>query len=236
MIYPGRLRFALAIALGAFVFSLQANSQVADCPKAPAHIHIESGDYSSRPGITFQLKHFAATLVPLGKTAPLCLKHMTVVSHAEIFVSNESLTSLFDEKLAGADSKIKNFKVQNGEGKVTLNGKITKIIPIEFTIQGPVTTDGSLIILRAEKIKADGIPIKALLQVVGDHLSSVLKVKNVKGIEVRENDLTFSPEQIAHLRGYIQAVESSPTGLLLRFGKSPAGHHSTSRTLQTVSK
>jgi hypothetical protein len=202
---------------------LPAQSSV--CPAFPSHISIESGVFSSQPGVTFRLRHFVATLVPLGKSAPSCYTKMTVVSHAEIFVSNESLTKVFAEKLGAAKNKIRGFKVENGEGKVTLTGKINKVIPIEFTIEGPVTTDGTSILLDANKIKADGIPVKALLSIVGEHLSSVLGLNGVSGVTVRENRISFSPEQVAHLKGYIESVQTSPQGLLLQYGKTPSPHH-----------
>ncbi len=204
-------------------------AQPGTCPPAASHISIQSGTYASKPGITFHLRNFNATLVPIGKTAPACYQKMTVVSRAEIFVSNESLTQVFAEKLGGGESKIKGFKVENGIGKVTLSGRITKIVPIEFTIEGPVTTDGTSILLDAGKIKADGIPLKALLTMVGEHLNNVLGLKNIPGISVDDNRLSFFPEQIAHLKGHIESVVTSPQGLTLRYADTTA-HRQTSGT------
>ena len=209
----------------AAIIMLSMTAQVsaqAPCPAPVSYINISNGEFSSRPGVTFRLRHFVATLTPMGKQAPLCYEKLTVVSRAQIFVSNESLTRVFQEKLGGTGSQIKDFKVQNGAGKVTLNGKITKLVPIQFTIEGPVTTDGTMIMVQANKINAEGIPVKALLQMVGDHLSSILNVDNVKGITIHENTIAFSPEQIAHLKGYIEAVEPTAEGLTLRYGRKPA--------------
>ena len=216
--------------------SPHARSQAPACPASASHIRIDNGEYSSQPGVTFQLRHFVATLVPMGKKAPLCYQKLTVVSRAQIFVSNESLTRVFQEKLGGTGGQIKDFKVQNGDGKVTLNGKITKLVPVQFTIEGPVTTDGTMILVRANKINADGIPVKALLQMVGEHLSSILNVKNVKGITIDENTIAFSPEQIAHLKGYIEAVEPTVEGLTLRYGANPSHHASGSHSASSTSK
>ena len=187
------------------------------CPAYPSHIELLSGSFSSQPGVSFRLRHFVANLVPMGKVAPDCFQKMTVVSRAEIFVSNESLSKLFTEKLETSDSKIKDFKVRNDVGKVTLSGKIKKLIPVQFSIEGPVTTDGTSLRVEAHSIKADGIPVKALLGLVGEHLSSVLALKGMPGIAVEENVLSFAPEQIAHLKGHIRSVESTATGLILRY-------------------
>ena len=182
---------------------------------------METGSYSSQPGVTFNLRHFVATLVPEGDNAPACYAKVTVVSRAEIFVSNESLTHVFSEKLGRTDSKIKNLKIENGLGKVTLSGSFTKLMPIQFTISGPVTTDGTALMLDASQIKADGIPVKLLMKMVGEDLGSMLGLNGVNGIKVEDNRMSFFPEQIAHLRGHISSVETTNEGLILRYGRKP---------------
>lgn len=185
---------------------------------------MESGTYSSEPGVQFVLHHFAATLVPMGPALPSCLEKMTDVTHATIFVSNKSLTEVFAKKLEASDSKIRHFKIEHGAGKVTLTGEIVKIVPIKFSIEGPVFTDGTRLMMDASKIDADGIPIKMLLGMVGEHLSSVLGLKGVDGVSVDGNTMSFLPEKVAHLRGYITRVEASPAGLTLHYGRKPGAH------------
>src|ERR1700712_961791 len=92
-----------------FSFSGIACGQASTCPPAVSHISINDGTFSSQPGVTFHLRHFVATLVPMGTTAPACNDKMTVVSRGEIFISNESLTRVFNEKLDSAESKIKGL-------------------------------------------------------------------------------------------------------------------------------
>lgn len=215
---PLRLPKLLALPL-LLVSSLAA--QGPSCPSV-SHISISSGSFSSRPGVTFMLRHFVGTLEPMGRTSPFCFQKMTVLTRGEIFVSNASLTNVFAEKLGGAQSKIKDLKIENSSQKVTLTGKIRKVVPIDFSIEGPVTTDGTVLIIDATKIKADGIPIKALLTMVGEHLSSVLSLNGVNGVSISDNRLAFAPEQIAHLKGHIDSVETTPDGLVLRYTNAKA--------------
>ena len=197
---------------------LQSQTPHQTCPQ-PSHISIDSGTFSSQAGVSFTLRHFVATLVPRSQVLPTCLEKDTVMTHGEIFVSNESLTEVFAGKLSNSDSKIKDFKVVNGVGQATLSGHITKVIPIDFTIAGPVTTDGTSLLLDATKIKADGIPIKALLALVGEHLSAVLKMNGLAGVAINENQLVFSPAAIAHIKGHLESVETSEKGITLRYGR-----------------
>lgn len=207
-----------------------AHAQKVSCPDGPSHIVMESGSYSSQPGVSFSLHHFSATLVPRGKTDPMCFQKFTDVSHAEIFVSNESITRLFTKKLGATNSKIRDFKIQHEFGKVTMSGEITKVIPIKFSISGPISTDGTLLSMTATSVVADGIPVKPLLTMVGEHLSSMLPFKGMDGFTVDGNTLSFSPEKVAHLRGYITAVNATPQGLTLHYGRKPP------RPLTTVPK
>ena len=212
----------LLLLTGTSVIGLRSASAQQACPPGPTHIEIANGTFGSQPGVSFQLRHFTANMVPLGRTAPLCFQKMTVVSHAEIYISNDSLTRIFSAKLGATDSKIKGLKIENGLNKVTLSGEIVKVIPLKFSVEGPVTTDGKSLLLNATKINADGIPIKALLGLLGDQLSSVMGFQGVNGVSVDGNTMSFFPEQIAHLKGHITGVDSSEQGLTLHYGRATA--------------
>ena len=178
---------------------------------------MQSGSFSSSPGVTFHLKHFLATLTPMGKRAPDCYGKYTDVSHGEIFVSSESLTHLFSNKMAGSSAKISNLNIQHTAEGAILTGRLDKLIPVFFTIAGPVSTNGTEIRMDAKTIKADGIPVKALMGMIGEDLNAMLNLKGMKGIKVEDNSLAFSPEAVAHLRGHIASVSTSPQGLTLRY-------------------
>ena len=197
------------------------HAQSDPCPSSPSHVSIAKGALSPQPGVTFDLRHFRATLVPRGKRAPSCYLKTTLVEHADIFISNESLTGVFAEKMSRSETLIRNLVIKNGLTSVALSGTIKKVVPIAFTIEGPVTTDGTSILMHADKIKADGIPIKALLAMVGEHLNSILALKGANGIQVTGNTLSVSPEQVAHLQGYIAGVQTSPQGLTLHYAPRP---------------
>ena len=137
------------------------------CP-GPSHIAMASGSFSTRPGVTFQLIHFKALLTPLGKAAPSCFEKYTDVAHGDIFVSNASITELFGEKLAGTNTAITDLKIVHQADGVTISGKLKKVIPISFSIFGPVSTNGSEIRMDAKSIKADGIPIKSFMALLGE--------------------------------------------------------------------
>ncbi len=188
------------------------------CPPPVSHINVEAGAFATQPGAIFRLKNFSADLVPKGKSAPMCYAKLTVVQHGEIVADDTSLTEVFTTKLAKGKSKIKNFKVVNDPQKVTLSGTLKKLVPIKFTIEGTVSTDGSSITLHATTFKADGIPVKGLLGIFGKDLSSVIKVKGVQGISIEQNTVSFKLQPLANLKGHLAAVSNIEGALVLRYG------------------
>ena len=212
---PIRLRWPCGLALWLLTPVLPA--QGPKCMPSTGHIDMAQGSYSSQPGVTFLLHHFNATLVPQSEFAPLCYQKFTVVSRAVIFVSSDSLTRVFSQKLTGSNSKIRDLQIINSADGVTLKGTMDKLIPIHFSISGPVTTDGTALQVHADRIVADGIPIKTILALVGQHLSTVLGLKDMAGVSVEENTMSFFPEQIAHLKGHLYSVATSAKGLTLTY-------------------
>ncbi len=155
----------------------------------------------------------------MGKTSPSCFEKFTDVSHGEIFVSNESITHLFGEKLAGTGTQITDLKIVHQTDGVTISGKLKKMIPVSFSIFGPVSTNGSEIRMDAKSIKAEGIPVKGFMSMLGEDLNAMFHLEGAKGISVQGDSLSFSPEQVAHLRGHLTSVTTSPQGLTLQYSR-----------------
>ena len=195
----------------------QACAQKPSCP-SESGITVIRGSFQARPDVDYQLSNFHARLLPKGKAAPLCYERTTVVSKGEIFISSESITKVLSHELEKSNSKIKDFNVRHHIDGATLTGTITKIIPLHFSIAGPVTTDGSSVRLNVKTVKAEGIPIKELLKLVGGEINSLIQVRGIKVLEAGDDYISLSPEAVANLRGHITSVTTSDKGLTLRYG------------------
>lgn len=141
------------IAFFLLVYTSAALAQAPACP-GESSIFIARGWFEAGPGVRYQLTNFQARLVPKSAHAPLCYGRTTLVSTAQIFVTSESLTEVFGRKLKASSSKIKDFAVHHDASGATLTGTITKVIPIRFSISGPVTTDGTVIRLYREECQS----------------------------------------------------------------------------------
>lgn len=206
--------FVLVFLLGSS-FALRADQL--RCPAPVTRLEMDSGDYSPMEGVTFGLHNFAANMVVRGKRSPLCFNRTTEIEHGSVLATSESLSRMFQRKTEQSGSNISDVKVELKDGAAHISGKVKKGIDVPFDIEGPISTDGTVLILDAKKIKAEHIPIKGLLSTVGAHLSSLLKSESAEGVQANGNQLIFSPEQISHVRGHISSAQVTAKGLLITF-------------------
>ena len=202
----------LLLALG-----LLSQAVLAKCPAPVTHIAMTRGDYSPQPGVRFVLLGFDADQVARGKAAPLCYMRMTEIQRGDVLIDPQSLSNEFVSKTAESNSAVHDLKVEIKDNLVDLKGTLKKVIPISFSMEGPVTTDGHVLIFHAKSIKADGIPVKGLLNMLGKHLDTLMQSETVGGVSVQGDTIVFEPEKIAHVRGRISMAEISPQGLALKF-------------------
>ena len=190
---------------------------MAKCPSPVTHITMSKGDYSPQPGVRFALQDFEADQVARGKASPFCYMRMTDIHHGDVFIDTQSLSREFVSKTTQTGTSVHDLRVEVKDQLVDLKGTIKKLIPISFTMEGPVTTDGHVLIFHASKIKADGIPVKGLFDMLGKHLDTLLHSETVGGVSVKDDTIIFEPEKIAHVRGRIASTQVTPQGLLVKF-------------------
>jgi hypothetical protein len=216
------------VVLLALLFSpLLMMAQAVKCPPPATHIAIDKGEYSPLPGVTFNVEGFVATMVPRGKRAPLCYVKTAVVERGQASVSSESLNHVVEQKMKSGS--IQNVKIEFKENAARISGKVKKVIPLPFEIEGPVTTDGTNIRFEAKSIKAAGLPVKALIGMVGAHLASLIGSKSPKGMEVQGNTIIFQPEELVHARGHLASLEVTPQGLFVKFAPPQATKRESAR-------
>ena len=85
------------------------------CPTT-SKLEMTKGEYLWQPGVTFTLQNFLANLVPKGNTSPQCFIKSTEIQHARVYVSTQSLTRLFQEKMEEGQQQ------QNGNNKNDAKG------------------------------------------------------------------------------------------------------------------
>jgi hypothetical protein len=216
------LRFAkttLSVLLLSYTLTAANTAEPLKCPEGPPrHIVIEKGEYVPRPGVTLHMENFVADLVPRGKQMPYCLKNDTYVLRGRVYVDSAALTRIFNQKL-GANKKIQDISVKTSGQKLNIGGKVHKLIPLHFEIEGPLNpVERGLVDMHADSIHADGIPAKGLLEMFGKDLGDMVGQPSTNGVKVEENTVRFDVEQLLQMHGEITRVQVLPQGVALEFG------------------
>jgi hypothetical protein len=211
-----------------FLLAFHASAEQLKCPPPVIRMTVERGHISPFPGAVFSLRDLAATMHARGRTVPFCLTNNTDIQHGSAFISGQSLSKLAAEKVEEKQKQekpkvpITEFKIEVQDNLIRLKGKVHKLININFEIEGPMSSDGKVLVLNAKKIKALGIPVKDLLNAVGAHLSSLIHSDAEDGVVAKEDTLVFDPWKIAHIRTQIAGVQLTPQGLTISFGSAPS--------------
>jgi len=200
------------------VLSCWAAAEYPPCPEPVTHLVIDRGQYFPVEGAVFVLQDFRANMISHSRKQPACSIRVTEIQRAAIFISADSLTKFFDRKIEQTGSKIDELKVEVKEGKLHLKGKVHKGVGIPFDVEGPVSTDGTNLIVQAKRIKAEGLPVKGLLDMLGVHLASLVNSGNVRGVVVDGDKLIFEPAKIANVQGRITKASVTANGLEIFFG------------------
>ncbi len=217
---PHPTRVKKLIVCVAFLSALAWADGGSPCPAKVTHLTVKDGSYSPVPGATFGLRDFDADMVSRGPASPLCYQRTTKIVRGEVFVSAESLTKMFTQKVKQSkQSQISDIKVGIGDdGTAKISGQMHRKIDVPFEIQGPVTTDGTNLILQAKKIKAEKIEVKGLLGMMGKNLGEMLGSQSVNGVKANGDTLIFQPSQISHAEGHITNFHVTSKGLEITFG------------------
>jgi len=210
------VRIHLVLAILTLLCSTGIAEQIR-CPAPVTHIALDKGDYSPQSGVKFALSDFAANQVARGKASPLCFARMTDIQHGQVFIDAQSLTQEFSTKSRQSGSSVHDLRLEIKGNIVDIKGTVKKVIDIPFTLEGPVTTDGRVLMLHATSIKAGALPMKGLLDMLGKHLDSMLQSESIGGVRVNNDTIIFEPEKIAHVRGRIASADVKPEGLLVKF-------------------
>ena len=109
---------------------------------------------------------------------------------ADVSMDAASLTTLVKQTLSRYPSPLSDVTLTIEEGRVRAKGKLHKGVTVPFSMTASVaaTPDG-LLRLHADKIKAAGVPVKGLLDLVGLDVADLMKMPPGSGIRADKDDL-----------------------------------------------
>src|SRR5581483_12462224 len=103
----------------------------------------------------------------------------------KISVSLNSLSSALNQYvLAGADAPIKGIQITSKSDKLKIKGRLHSKGDVPFETEGDlsITPDGRIRV-HTEEIKAGHLPVKGLMDLLGEDLSELIDTRKIAGLD-----------------------------------------------------
>jgi hypothetical protein len=117
--------------------------------------------------------------------------HSLRLRSADLAMDAASLTNLLAQQLrAFPASSIRDVRVTIENGALHVRGKVKKGLTVPFSMVAEISAaaDGTMR-LHATKLKAVGVPVKGLLDLLGVDVADVVKLPEGAGIRAEQDDL-----------------------------------------------
>jgi hypothetical protein len=148
------------------------------------------------------------------------------VSYAEISVSTDALSNVMNQYVfAAEDAPLKAITVSTDGTSLKIKGKLRSKDGAPFESDGTLsaTSEGEIRV-QTRKIKAGGLPVKGLMDLLGLKIADLINTRKVAGVRIQGDDLYLTPEQIfppPHIRGRVTDVRIEGNQIVQIFGKKP---------------
>jgi hypothetical protein len=145
------------------------------------------------------------------------------VDSANLTMSTAALSNdLNDYVFARAGAPLKKLTASIKGDELVVKGLLVSKGGVPFELAGTVsvTPEGSIRV-HTDKVKAVGIPVKGLMDLLGIETSSLISTKKVEGVSVDKDDLILDPGLMLpppQIRGHLSSIQLRNGGIALRFG------------------
>jgi len=179
------------------------------------------------PSTVMEVRWLHGELLPTQKGRPPWFDDPSTfkvkIDAGEIALSPASMSALMNNYVFNyPKAPVNDIKIEIHDGKLRQSATLNKKVKIHTEIEGDlsVTPEGD-IRLHPTSIKADGVPVKGLLNLLDIELSEMIDTAKARGVRMDENDLILDPEQVTpppKIVGRVTAVRLEPDRIVQIFG------------------
>jgi hypothetical protein len=202
---------------------------------APIRCGIEMRNVGLRvgEGVVLQVRTLEGEFVSRSSTSPPVFddpqSYIVRIRSADLSIDAGSLTTLLRASLANRPSPLRDVTITIERGMLEARGKLHKGVTVPFAMTASIaaTPDGMLR-LHATKLKAAGVPVKGLLDLLGLDVADLMKMPPGSGIRADGDDLLLDTTALLpppRMEGRLARVTASGNGLALQMtgaGAPPA--------------
>jgi hypothetical protein len=181
----------------------------------PVRVQMKGVDLVVDPPVVLEVRSLRGEFVPTKEGEPPRFDEpgsFTVrIDQGEVAMTAAGMSAVMNRYVfsyPGAPVKDIEIKIEGDHIKQTATVK--KKVDLKTTIEGKlsVTPEGD-IRLHPDKIKAEGLPVKGLLDLFDVELDEMIKARESRGVRIEENDFILDPEKLLpppRITGRVTAV------------------------------
>jgi hypothetical protein len=182
--------------------------------------------YHYTDSIAVHIVHLQGELVPDGKAGFPIFEEpssfVVEVKSAELSISTGALANVMNQyAFAAPDAPIKSMRVSTQGQKLKMQGRLRSgDLPFESEGSLSVTPEGDIRV-HSEKIKAVHVPVKGLMDLLGETISKLIDTSKVRGVRAEKDDLILDPSELfppPHIHGKLSSIAIRGNEIVLEFG------------------
>ena len=149
------------------------------------------------------------------------------IRSARISITTESLANVLNQYvLASADAPIKAVRITTQDGKLKIKGWLHSKGDLPFESEGSlsVTPDGEIRV-HTETLKAGHLPVKGLMDILGETIAKLIDTSKVRGLRTDKDDLLLDPSELfppPHIHGRLRAISIVGNEVVQEYGTESA--------------
>jgi hypothetical protein len=223
-------RLALPLVFVAFVLASSAQDQSSSASRS-VHTEMHNVQYHFTDSSAVHITQLEGELVP---TTPAGIpffddpNSFTLnIRNAEISITTDALASALNQyAFAAPDAPIKEIQISIKDRQLDIHGKLHSKggVPFETVGSLSVTPDGEIRV-HAESVKAAHLPVKGLMDLLGENIAKIIDTRKVRGVRAEKDDLILTPAELfppPHVLGRLSSVSLRGNEIVQTYGSSPA--------------
>jgi hypothetical protein len=149
------------------------------------------------------------------------------IEAARISIATDALANVMNQyALSFHDAPIKGLSITADGTKLKIKGRLHSKGDLPFESEGSlsVTPDGEIRI-HTEKLKAGHLPVKGLMDLLGESIAKLIDTRKVRGLRADKNDLLLNPAELfppPHIHGRLRAISVVGNEVVQEYGTQNA--------------
>lgn len=145
------------------------------------------------------------------------------IESAKISITTDALANIMNQyALAASDAPIKALSITPSAGKLRIKGRLHSKGDLPFESEGSlaVTPDGEIRI-HTEKLKAGHLPVKGLMDLIGESIAKLIDTRKISGLRADKDDLVINPAELfppPHIHGRLRAISIVGNEIVQEYG------------------